>query len=375
MITVTLSTEEIRERSQALAQYANKLIELEEEEEDVKAGHKSRMARLKERHLEISGEIRRLSRAVRLGVEERSEQRVLFEEEQRRQAEPEPIIDTSPASDFIEEAEEEIERQQQAAEQAEQAEYQLQADGSWTERERLHKEAVATWRRERPAQAEEAEKEEDYQAEWLAGLTVEQRNTYYAAPCKCGHNRDWHSEEDRETCDRDCRVCEKCKGYHCPACNTKGGHQATCEHYVLGEGTPVQNACAADNFTAERCDECKRTDGAHAPECSKSSALTYDDYLMYAQANYKRNWSSYARKMELNRDPEMDAKVARWIEEKNTAEIEAEEPEKDEGQTAPPWTAAPPISDQPEKAEMRKENAKRIEKRIKNAQRKNLRAV
>src|SRR5262249_16483636 len=83
MITVTLSTEEIRERSQALAQYANKLIELEEEEEDVKAGHKSRMARLKERRLEISGEIRRLSRAVRLGVEERSEQRVLFDEERR----------------------------------------------------------------------------------------------------------------------------------------------------------------------------------------------------------------------------------------------------------------------------------------------------
>lgn len=112
MITVTLTTEEVRERSQSLAQYANKMIELEEEEEDVKAAHKSKMARLKERRLEISGEIRRLSRAVRLGVEERSEQRVLFDEEKRLEEFRQEA--GRQAGERIAEGEELIERQQRA---------------------------------------------------------------------------------------------------------------------------------------------------------------------------------------------------------------------------------------------------------------------
>src|SRR5262245_38980864 len=223
MITVTLSREEIQERASALAQYANKLIELEEEEEDIKAGHKTRMARHKERRLEISGEIRRLSRAVRLGVEERSEQQVLFDEkrsmeefrkrdteaeadakkaieliEQQQQAAAETRIDTSLAGDFIDEAEADSEANREAVAEE--------------ERERLHREAVATWRRERPAGIEEkGEAEEDHQAEWLAGLTIEEREKYYAAPCSCGHSRDWRSEEDRDTADRACKVCSKCK--------------------------------------------------------------------------------------------------------------------------------------------------------------------
>lgn len=112
MITVTLTTEEVRERSQSLAQYANKMIELEEEEEDVKAAHKSKMARLKERRLEISGEIRRLSRAVRLGVEERTAQRVLFDEEKRLEEFRQEA--GRQAGERIAEGEELIERQQRA---------------------------------------------------------------------------------------------------------------------------------------------------------------------------------------------------------------------------------------------------------------------
>lgn len=83
MITVTLTQEEIAERARSLAQYANRLAELADEEEGAKARHKQLMADIKERRLDISNELRRLSRAVRLGVEERTTQRVLFDEEQR----------------------------------------------------------------------------------------------------------------------------------------------------------------------------------------------------------------------------------------------------------------------------------------------------
>lgn len=57
----------------------------------------------------------------------------------------------------------------------------------------------------------------------------------------------------------------------------------------------------ADDFTAPICDECKRIEGGHTRECSKSGALTFDDYLAYARAHYKTNHQSHARKMELTR--------------------------------------------------------------------------
>ena len=54
----------------------------------------------------------------------------------------------------------------------------------------------------------------------------------------------------------------------------------------------------ADDFTAPRCDECKRTDGAHTKECSQNpDRLTADDYLAYAEAHYEKNHQSHARKM------------------------------------------------------------------------------
>lgn len=354
------------------------------------------------------------------------------------------------------------------------------------ERERLHREALATWRRERPASSEseevETETDEDrasYWAKWRDSLNDEDQHKYYAAQCSCGHTRDWHiNGADEET---DCAACP-CEGYHCPKCGAKGGHQATCEHYVLGEGTPVQSEAEnetwvipptinqalhaalhhvesaaerwrplqekgatddelkamigrefgiaggstdyegyrykggkspefswpgyadqsnartlkgkgllakvrevmgigapgqTDDFTAPRCDICGRIDGAHTKECPRSGALTFEDYLMFVQAHYKGNHKSYARKMELRRDPEMDAKVKQWIHQKAVEMNEAEEAASDQGEPegiSSHWTPAP-ISDENEKAEMRKENAKRIEKRIKNAHRKNLRAV
>ncbi len=93
------------------------------------------------------------------------------------------------------------------------------------------------------------EEEGDYQAEWLAGLSQEEREKYENAPCRCGHAREWHNEDERTgEYTRECTALncgktspvERCTGYHCAACDTKGGHQATCKHYILGEGTAVQ---------------------------------------------------------------------------------------------------------------------------------------
>lgn len=133
------------------------------------------------------------------------------------------------------------------------------------------------------------------------------------------------------------------------------------DHWETNElKAPIEYDSQADDFTAERCDECLRIDGGHTLECSRSSGLTYDDYLMYAKGNYKRNHASYARKMELRRDPEMDAQVREWIRAKAAADVEAEENETEttEPETAPRSPTAP-ISDDNEKAEMRKERAKR----------------
>jgi hypothetical protein len=70
-----------------------------------------------------------------------------------------------------------------------------------------------------------------------------------------------------------------------------------------------QDASQVDTFTAPRCDECKMTDGGHAPTCSQSDNLTYDDYFTYAQSQGKKNPASFARKMEVTLDPKIDAAV------------------------------------------------------------------
>jgi len=67
-----------------------------------------------------------------------------------------------------------------------------------------------------------------------------------------------------------------------------------------------------DDFTAHRCDECAMIEGGHTPTCSKRvGALTFENYLAYAQANYTRNHKSFARKMELTRAH--DADVRDWL--------------------------------------------------------------
>ncbi len=78
---------------------------------------------------------------------------------------------------------------------------------------------------------------------------------------------------------------------------------------VLQIGPPVQTD-QADDFTAERCDECGRIDGAHTPECPKSNALRFEDYLAYAKARYKSNHQSHARKMDLTKMN--DEQVREW---------------------------------------------------------------
>lgn len=85
-----------------------------------------------------------------------------------------------------------------------------------------------------------------------------------------------------------------------------------------------QPVSQSDGFTATRCDECKRIDGGHADTCSQSETLTFDKYLAYAKANYKKNHNSYARKMDVNRNPEVDAKVKNWLKERATTARTAE---------------------------------------------------
>jgi hypothetical protein len=122
----------------------------------------------------------------------------------------------------------------------------------------------------------------------------------------------------------------------CEECKTKGGHKATCSHYVLGEGTPIEceeceqidgehivgcanapkiNPAAEtshDDFTAERCGECGRIDGAHTQECSKSGALAYPAYLGFCKAQGMKVPAAAARKLELTRA--RDDEVRAWLE-------------------------------------------------------------
>lgn len=264
MITVTLTREENAARATALAEYANRLAELADEEEGAKARHKQLMADIKERGLQISGELRRLSRAVRLGVEERTTQRVLFDEEKRLEEfrREQEVKDT--AERWIEQAEELIEQQQAEIEKE--------------ERERLHGEAVATWRRERPA-TEESEPE--------------------ARKCGCGDYGYEHAPNG------DCTI---------TACECKEFREDFSAAYPDNEIEAVidSDGAVADDFTAPRCDECGRIDGAHAKECSKSNELRFDDYLAYARAHYKSNHQSHARKLEVS--GLMDDKVREWKE-------------------------------------------------------------
>jgi hypothetical protein len=128
------------------------------------------------------------------------------------------------------------------------------------------------------------------------------------------------------------------------------------------EAAVDSDGAVTDDFTAERCDECGRIDGAHTKDCPKNpDRLTFEDYLGYCKTQYKTNAATYARRMELNRDPGQDEFVREWKQRQQAGS--KPEPEKKSNDA------------DAEKAEMRKENAKRIEKRIKNAQRKNLRAV
>lgn len=109
----------------------------------------------------------------------------------------------------------------------------------------LRREALARYRSV-PVETVVLEDEEDYQAKWLAGLSKEEREKYDSAPCRCGHARYIHDGDDCAgkctalNCGKTSPV-EGCSSYHCPICNTKGGHQANCTHYILGEGTPVQS--------------------------------------------------------------------------------------------------------------------------------------
>jgi hypothetical protein len=366
MMTVTLSREEIQERASALAQYANKLIELEEEEEDVKAAHKTKMAKIKERRLEISGEIRRLSRAVRLGVEERSSQQVLFDEEKRLAEFRRERETRQRAEELIEKGEEVIEQQQASNEAAVVEFFEGLTPESQAEAEEeglgFHPDFPPNFDPERVSaglgQADEDDGGTPFPAEY-SQADINLMADYYAAQeiaeekrvriCYVDHQphvitagagsgdaKNWASvkawpilplenvgEENAKTykqaSDEYYKRIED-GGPHKPLDYT--GVKVNCGSkknpiwwVMVGPEmtfTVKQEAPKADDFTAERCDECGRIDGAHTQECSKSNELTFDDYLDYARAHYKRNWSSYARKMELRRDPEMDAKVREW---------------------------------------------------------------
>lgn len=65
-------------------------------------------------------------------------------------------------------------------------------------------------------------------------------------------------------------------------------------------------------FTADRCDECGRIEGAHAPQCVKASKFTYNTYLEFAKAQKLKNPASPARKMELSCDRDDEVRV--WLE-------------------------------------------------------------
>jgi hypothetical protein len=88
------------------------------------------------------------------------------------------------------------------------------------------------------------------------------------------------------------------------------------EHKNNGQGCARCNCASfsdtADDFTAPRCTECGRIEGAHAETCSQSSKFTYATYLSFARAQKLKNPMSHARKMELTRS--RDDEVRAWLE-------------------------------------------------------------
>ncbi len=86
--TITLTREQIEMRAQELARLTGDLIDLEREEEAQRKDHSSVMAECKKRRLELSNQINKFGRAVRLGVEEREDdpQPKLFAAAEEREA-------------------------------------------------------------------------------------------------------------------------------------------------------------------------------------------------------------------------------------------------------------------------------------------------
>jgi hypothetical protein len=80
----------------------------------------------------------------------------------------------------------------------------------------------------------------------------------------------------------------------------------------IGAPGQVQNATADDDdFTAPRCSECGRIDGAHTSECSQNpNTLAFEDYLAYAEFTKPKAPRSWARKWLLSR--EMDGPAHAW---------------------------------------------------------------
>lgn len=126
-----------------------------------------------------------------------------------------------------------------------------------------------------------------------------------------------------------------------------------------------------DDFTASRCDKCGRIDGGHTPDCPNNpDSLRFEDYLAYAEAHYKSNHKSHARKMELSKH--MDDKVRAWkIEQQAGNGVEAETDEKPSLSREAAQTVLSLASyvandqDDSEKAEMRKAAEKKKKKRAK----------
>lgn len=72
-----------------------------------------------------------------------------------------------------------------------------------------------------------------------------------------------------------------------------------------------------DDFTAARCKECHRIDGAHTTECSQGGAISYQVYLNFCKAQKMKSPTAQARKLELSR--ERDEEVLAWMSAQNQA--------------------------------------------------------
>lgn len=269
--------------------------------------------------------------------------------------------DEEPIGTFRQPATRKSKRQQQGSEQVDEA-----------ERERLHREAVANWRRERPASTEE---EEDIDREATAGMgsrafrqeepAGEAEDGGMPFPTEypqaeinrmaefCAADRIGDEKKSVKICYVDGQPhaitgavwkSANCMQVHAwpilPLANVGEENAKTygqaLEEYNRQFDEPdhdyrplsyqdikincgsvknpdwwvmvgpeltfaVKKEAQADDFTAPICDECKRIDGAHAQECSKSNSLTRDDYLAYSKAHYKSNHQSHARKMEVSK--------------------------------------------------------------------------